>query len=105
MLSFLDPSPKPICIELEASELIVSVHRLADAFPRRLLRSAKDGRTLSRWRLTTEQRVAIAAGADVFVETWADGWIPRIKVAISESIDAGQLAADYGIALERKAKA
>jgi len=28
MLSFLDPSPKPICIELEASELIVSVHRL-----------------------------------------------------------------------------
>jgi hypothetical protein len=106
MLSFLDASPKPICDELSQAELIVAIDSRHSGGPRRLLRSAVDGRTLSRWTLTAAQRAAIAAGADVFVEIESGGRVfPVVKVAISESIEGAELARDYGIVLERKASA
>lgn len=97
MISYLAPSARPVCDELEADETIFA-RNLPDWTPIRALRSA-DGKILTRWQLTDAQRAAIAAGADVFLElvTYGRPFGGNVRIAISEMIDAGALAHNYGI--------
>lgn len=65
---YLSPADRPVVDGLEAQEVVYAKDQ-PEYIPLRTLRSnTAEARVLSRWALTPEQREAVAAGADIYLE-------------------------------------
>lgn len=104
MFDYLKPHDGPVVVGLESHEVVYAKEQ-PEYNPLRVLRS-KDGmgRVLSRWALTDEQREAVAAGADIYLElvTFNQPLQP-IRVAIQQvpcpmEEPVVEIAVDYNLA-------
>lgn len=97
MFEYLQPSALPIVKELEALEIVYAATQSDVYNPLRVLRSNdRDGQCMSRWTFTDEQRQAISAGADVYLEmsTFHRPLTP-VRMAVSDGIDPAIVLAGY----------
>jgi hypothetical protein len=85
MFEYLQPADRPVIEGLEEHELIMAKDQ-PEYNPLRCLPSNdSDGYRMSRWTLTSEQRLAIANGADIFLELMTfNRPMNPIRVAISD---------------------
>lgn len=68
MYSHLKPKDGPVIDGLEAKEIVYAKHQPQYLPLRTLVGDDKDRRVLSRWSPTAEQRLAIANGADIYLQ-------------------------------------
>jgi hypothetical protein len=98
MFDWLSPHDGHVFDDLQDHEVVFAEEQ-PEYIPLRALRSRDGaGRVLSRWTPTEEQRAAIAAGADVFLELVTFGApLQPIRIAISEgsTLDAAQVAEEF----------
>src|SRR5271154_6677019 len=66
MIDYMQPHDGPVIDGLEDFECVYAANQ-PEYLPLRTLVCA-DGRVVSRWALTPEQRKAVAEGADIFLE-------------------------------------
>ena len=80
------PHDGPIFEELEGAEQTVAKHQADKFIP---IRALIDGtRHLTRWTPTEEQRKAIAAGADLYVESLSFGRpLQALRLTVGMTID------------------
>jgi hypothetical protein len=88
MFGYMSPADKPVVDGLERYEVVFAKDQ-PEYIPLRTLTSNNAERlVLSRWTLTPEQRQAIAAGADVFLELGTFGNpLQPIRMIVAESMD------------------
>lgn len=88
----------PVIEELQAFEMCIAKDQ-PEYLPLPSLVDQRDGRVMSRWELTDEERKQIAEGADVFVTIYAlEGKITPMKVEIRRKDEPGRIVgADFGI--------
>lgn len=92
MSDYLMPADRPVIEGLEQHEVVYAKDQ-PEYIPLRTLRSA-DGRVLSRWGLTPEQRQAVSEGEDVLLElSTFGGPLQPIRMALSGA--ANHMAADF----------
>ena len=86
MFEYLQPADRPVIDGLEEHELIMAKKQKQYRPLRCLPSNDSDGYRMSRWTLTTEQREAVAAGADIFLElmTFNHPMNP-IRIAVSDN--------------------
>lgn len=68
MIEYLQPADRPVVDRLEHEEIIYAKDQPQYVPIRILLSKTPEGCALSRWTLTPEQRAAVAAGNDIFLE-------------------------------------
>lgn len=98
MYSFLQPADAPVIEGLEEHEIVYAKHQ-HEYNPLRVIRShGEDGRVLSRWAPTQEQRDAIANGADIYLEvcTFHRPLTP-VRVAIGQHVSADYISAEFAL--------
>jgi hypothetical protein len=96
---FLQPADRPVIDELVEHETVFAKSQ-PPYHPLRALRSqTPEGRVMSRWTLTAEQRKAVAEGADVFLELLTFGdLLQPIRMLVAQRIDSGTFAEFYELA-------
>lgn len=99
---WLNPADAPVVPGLEAHEIVFAKNQ-PEYIPLRALRArTDDGRVMSRWSLTPEQRKAVASGADVYLTLLTFGNpLQPISIAVATDIDPDYVRADYGSALRK----
>lgn len=84
-------SVTPVVVGLEPYELKIGgpENNQPQFFTLHALR-ATDGRVMSRWRLTEEERQAVANGADLYLTLYTEGRYPptRLEVNLSDAPDS-----------------
>lgn len=65
---YLNPAAGPVVDGLEAHEVVYAKNQPEYNALRTLRSNTAEGRVLSRWSPTAEQRQALAEGADIFLE-------------------------------------
>jgi hypothetical protein len=85
LYEFLKPRNGPVVDGMESEEVVYAEDQPQYIPLRTLVSSAPDGRVVSRWTPTDEQRKLIADGADIFLEllTFHQPLNP-IRVAVSD---------------------
>jgi hypothetical protein len=108
---FLRPFNGPVVAGLEDFEVVYAKDQPEYLPLRTLVSDTKELNVMSRWTLTPEQRAAIAAGADIFLElmTWGHPLQPIKMRVVQASDDAPSVAASLGLVMSeakefRKAK-
>jgi hypothetical protein len=98
VFEFLQPADRPVIDGLEDHEIVMAKHQ-PEYVPLRCLAGNTDkGQRLSRWTLTAEQRKAVAAGADIFLELWTfNRPMNPIRMAVSDGPNAEYFRAVYRI--------
>jgi hypothetical protein len=93
---WLNPADAPVVPGLEAHELVFAKDQ-PEYIPLRALRArTNDGRVMSRWSLTAEQRKAVADGADIFLTLMTFGNpLQPISMAVATDINPDYVRADY----------
>jgi hypothetical protein len=94
VFEYLKPRNAPVVDGLESQEVVYAADQ-PQYIPLRTLRADGNmGALISRWTLTAEQRQAIAAGADIFLElsTFGDPLQP-IRMSVSDA--SGEKFADW----------
>jgi hypothetical protein len=101
MFEYLQPRDGPVIDGLERFEIVMAKHQPQYNPLRCLPGNTHHGERLSRWTLTSEQRQAVAAGADVFLElvTFEQPMQP-IRVAVSDGPNADFFASGYNLGVE-----
>lgn len=67
MFRYLSPKDGPVFEGLESKEVVYAKNQPEYLPLRTLVSKGPEGRVISRWTLTDEQRQAVAAGADIFL--------------------------------------
>jgi len=94
MFEYLQPADRPVIDGLEQHEIVMAKNQ-PEYTPLRVL-PGNEGERLSRWTLTAEQREAVAAGADIFLELLTFGApMQPIRVAVSENPNPDFFKAGY----------
>lgn len=90
MFQYLQPAAGPVVPALQKHELQMGKGQPEYNVLRCLPGNTEHGERLSRWTLTQEQREAIAAGADIYIElcTFNQPMNP-IRVAVATELNAG----------------
>jgi hypothetical protein len=99
MFSHLDPK-SPVVNGLEAHEIIFARNQPEFRKLPAIVSKQKDGAVLTRWRLAPEDRAALAAGADVFVEVLTMGnALQPLRVAVGEDdpTELARIRQEYGL--------
>lgn len=104
MFEHIQPADAPVVEGLEKHEIVYARNQ-PEYIPLRTLRSTDDrALVLSRWSLTPEQRLEIAAGADIYLElmTFRDIYgtpnpLTPIRMAIGKDVTPELLADEYGL--------
>lgn len=104
MLSFLSPADHPVIEELEKNEIVFAKNQ-PEYNPLRVLRGQPpECPVLSRWTLTNEQRLAIAQGADIYLElltftneNGVPGRLQPIRIAVGQDVDPDYIREQYGL--------
>jgi hypothetical protein len=99
MFSHLDPKD-PVIDGLEEHQIIFARNQSEFRKLPGIVSKQKDGAVLTRWRLAPEDRAALAAGADVFVEILTMGFALqplRVSVGEGDSTDAATIRQEYGL--------
>src|SRR4051812_48391614 len=93
---FLQPADRPVIDELKDFEVVYAKDQ-PEYIPLRALRSrTTDGKALSRWTLTDEQRQMIANGADIFLElSTFNSPLQPIRLAVSDGPNPDYFALQY----------
>ena len=99
MITYLQPANESVVKGLEEFEVVYAVNQQDKYNPLRTLRSkTEEGRVLSRWTLTDEQRKAIAEGADVFLELLTFGGdLQPIMLAVGTDPNPDYFREQYGL--------
>jgi hypothetical protein len=94
MFEYLKPLDGPVVDGLESQEVVYAANQPQYIPLRTLCANGQMGAVLSRWTLSKEQREAVAAGADIFLElsTFHEPLQP-IRMAISDA--SGSKFADW----------
>lgn len=95
---YLNPANKPVIPGLEAFEVVYAKDQ-PEYIPLRTLRSRTDeGKVLSRWDLTDEQRHAIAMGADIYLTLLTfQGPLQPITIAVATDINPDYVRLDFNL--------
>jgi hypothetical protein len=95
---YLNPANGPVIEGLEAFETVYAKDQ-PEYIPLRALRSrTEDGRVMSRWTLTPEQRKAIADGADVYLTLMTfNGPLQPITIAVATDINPDYVRLEYNL--------
>ena len=106
MFDYLQPADRPVIEGLEDHEAIYAKDQ-PQYLPLRTLRSNTPGRAvLSRWTLTAEQRKAVAAGADIFLELLTFGGpLQPIRLAVSDNPNPDYFREAFGLRCPTEEKA
>ena len=96
MNPYLQPADKSVIDGLESMEIVYAKDQ-PEYKPLRTLK-APDGRVFSRWSLTDEQRVEVAAGADIFVQvlTFNEPLQP-LSLLVAHEIDPASAVETLGL--------
>jgi hypothetical protein len=88
MFSWLQPADKPTIEGLEEREFVFGAKQPQYNPLRGLKSQDEQGKVLTRWELTEEQRKAVADGADIYLElmTFNQGLQP-IRIAVGKDMD------------------
>lgn len=85
MFEYLKPKDGPVFDGLEAQEVVYAADQPQYIPLRTLVSAGSERKVISRWTLTPEQRAAIAAGADIFLELWTFGGpLHPIRMMVSD---------------------
>ena len=85
MFDYLQPKDGPVVEGLEHREVVYAKDQPEYLPLRTLVSRDGQGRVVSRWSLTDKQRLAIAAGSDVFLELFTFGQaLQPIRMAVSD---------------------
>lgn len=94
--AFLEPAAGPIVQGLEPHERTYAEHQSAYVPLRALV--APDGRVLTRWALSPEQRQAVAQGADLYLQTLTFGRpLQPVLLGVSRELDADAVRTALGL--------
>lgn len=95
---YLSPANKPVIPGLEQFEVVYAKDQ-PEYIPLRTLRSRTDeGKVMSRWDLTAEQRHAIAKGADVYLTLLTfQGPLQPITIAVATDINPDYMRVDFNL--------
>jgi hypothetical protein len=95
---YLSPANKPVIPGLEGFEVVYAKDQ-PEYIPLRTLRSRTDeGKVMSRWDLTPEQRKAVANGADLFLTLLTfQGPLQPITLAVATDINPDYIRLDYNL--------
>jgi hypothetical protein len=86
MFDYLKPRDGAVVDGLESKEVVYAADQPQYIPLRTLKADGRMGDVISRWTLTEEQRKAVAAGADVFLElSTFNGPLQTIRMAISDA--------------------
>jgi len=90
----------PLYLGLERFEIVIARNQ-PEYQPLRSLVSRETGRVLSRWSLTPEQRAAVAAGADIFLDVATFGQkLQPVLLSVGDRPDAAYLIEGMGLPVE-----
>jgi len=95
---YLNPANGPVIEGLESFETVYAKDQ-PEYIPLRALRSrTDDGRVMSRWSLTSEQRKAVAEGADIFLTLMTfNGPLQPITIAVATDINPDYVRLEYNL--------
>lgn len=95
---YLKPADVPVVKGLEAFEVVYAKDQ-PEYIPLRALRSRTgEGRVMSRWEPTREQRQAIAEGADVFLTLMTfGGQLQPITLAVASEMNPDYVRLDFNL--------
>jgi hypothetical protein len=95
---YLNPANKPVIPGLEQFEVVYAKEQ-PEYIPLRTLRSRTDeGKVMSRWDLTAEQRQAIYRGADVYLTLLTfQGPLQPITLAVATDINPDYVRLDFNL--------
>jgi hypothetical protein len=95
---YLNPANKPVIPGLEQFEEVYAKYQ-PEYIPLRTLRSRTDeGKVMSRWDLTPEQRLAIARGADVYLTLLTfQGPLQPITLVVATDINPDYVRLDFNL--------
>jgi len=95
---YLNPANKPVIPGLEQFEVVYAKDQ-PEYLPLRTLRSRTDeGKVMSRWDLSPEQRHAIARGADVYLTLLTfQGPLQPLAIAVATDINPDYVRLDFNL--------
>ena len=95
---YLNPANAPVIPGLEGFEVVYAKDQ-PEYIPLRTLRSRTDeGKVMSRWTLTPEQRKAVAEGADLFLTLLTfQGPLQPITMAVATDINPDYVRLDFNL--------
>lgn len=98
MFEYLQPRNGPVVDGLEQYEIVMAKNQPEYNPLRCLPGNTEHGERLSRWSPTREQREAIAAGADIFLELLTHNMpMQPIRIAISDAPNPDFFLEGYGL--------
>lgn len=89
LLDYLSPKDGPVIAGMESDEVVYAENQPEYKPLRALISGDEEHRVTSRWTLTPEQRIAVANGADIFLELMTFGQ-PLQPICMAIGTESGQ---------------
>lgn len=98
MMEFIQPADRPVVSGLEEFEVVYAKHQPEYNPLRTILSRTEEGRVLSRWSPTRQQRAEIMAGADIYLELATfNKPLQPIRMAIGVDVDPDYIKEQYAL--------
>lgn len=102
MFGYMSPADKPVVEELKRHEIIFAAYQPQYIPLRAICSGGPEGRVISQWTFTPEQRNAIAEGADLFLELSTFGTpLQPIRMIVAEEMDIDFARSILGLSSNR----